>query len=792
VGERTARAGRTAIWVLLGGSVAAALLFVGAKATLPSDGGRIAFYDDAWSTAGVVIAPLDSPQPGLEAGDRVEVIAGRPMDAWAALVLDPGAARPAGGPLGYQVTRDDAQVETAVTWAPPALGSTLLEAWSVALFSIAIALVAAFVYARRPDAPAAVPLMLVAAGAAGSSVPWLIGTTTSDLVQGGPFLYHTILTAGLYMLMWPAAVHLGLVFPQPRRAVARRPSLVAVPYLVALGAYAVLLVLGWATSPSLLDWIGTWPRTQLAIVVPCVVVALGLMILTYRGAADPDARIRARWAALGAGASILLGLVLFQLPELLLDHPLVPASAIGLVALPLPLGVAAGILRDRLFGIDVVVNRTLVYGGLSLVVVATYVVVAAVLGSIAGPEQGYGVSLVSTGAAALLALPLRDRLQRAVDRLMYGERDEPWRAMRRLGQRLELAGEPDRTFPAIVETVADSLRLPYVALLVTDEHGELSTVRERGTRPASTLAIPLIHGAEEVGRLELGTRPGERRFRPDEERLLEDLGRQAGGAIRALRLRDALVRSRERLVLAREEERRRLRRDLHDGLGPSLAAIGLRAEAATALLADDPAAARRLLDELSADVTTAVADVRRLVDGLRPPALDEVGLVAAIEQQARRLEGGQGQEGPRISVDGSPSPLPELPAAVEVAAYRIAVEGMTNVVRHASARTCRVRITAVDGLEIVVTDDGHGQPTALVPGTGLESMVARAEELGGEVGFQPEPGGGTRLVARLPLAGSDRGSAAGRSRAAGATDAAGATEAAATSEAAGARMTMQP
>jgi signal transduction histidine kinase len=361
------------------------------------------------------------------------------------------------------------------------------------------------------------------------------------------------------------------------------------------------------------------------------------------------------------------------------------------------------------------------------------------------------VSLMSSGAAALLALPLRDRLQRAVDRLMYGERDEPWRAMRRLGQRLEWAGDPDRAFPAIVETVGDALRLPYVALEVADDAGDLATVSERGMPPAATHRIALVNGSERVGRLVLGIRPGERGFRPDEERLLEDLARQAGTAVRAIRLREDLLRSRERLVVAREEERRRLRRDLHDGLGPSLAAIGLRAEAASALLGEDPAAARRLLEELTTDVATALADVRRLVDGLRPPALDEVGLLAAIDQQAQRLEGGQDGAAPRISVEGSPSPLPELPAAVEVAAYRIAVEGVTNVVRHARARTCRVRIEAGPHLRIEVTDDGRGGPEGFVAGTGLESMAARAEELGGAIDLEPVDGGGTRLIARLPL-----------------------------------------
>jgi signal transduction histidine kinase len=179
----------------------------------------------------------------------------------------------------------------------------------------------------------------------------------------------------------------------------------------------------------------------------------------------------------------------------------------------------------------------------------------------------------------------------------------------------------------------------------------------------------------------------------------------------------------------------------------------MRAEASAASLDANPDEARRQLAELSAEVQAALRDVRRLVDGLRPPALDEVGLVAAIDQQARRLEGTNGTGTPRISVDGRPSPLPELPAAVEVAAYRIAVEAVTNAVRHAEARTCRVRIEAGPDLAIEIDDDGRGNPVGFVAGTGIESMTARAAELGGEVRLERRQGGGTRVLARLPLAG---------------------------------------
>jgi two-component system NarL family sensor kinase len=744
---------RIATWGVLGASLAGAALFVVLRLTTPSDGGRIAFYEDAWSAAGVVISPIDEPQPGLEPGDRVDSIGGRSMDAWAAALLGGGGARPAGGPLPYLLARDGGVVDASVTWAVPGVSAALLEGWSIVLFSAAIAAVAVLVFRRRPDVPAATALVIVACGAAGSSVPWFLGATTSDLVQGSPFALHAVLTAGVYMLMWPAAVHLGLVFPAPIGIVRRRPAIVWLPYLLALGGYAGALAISRLTTPSTLEWFGTWPRIQLAVVVPCIVVWLALAIVAFRRAEDPVARSRTRWAALGALTSAILGLALFQVPELLFGWSLVPTSWVGLIALPLPIGLAIGILHDHLFDIEIVLNRTLVYGGLTLGVIATYAVAVAALGGLIGPDQAYGVSLLATGISALVALPLRDVLQRTVNRLLYGSRHEPWQAMRRLGQRLEWAAEPDRAFPAIVETVAEALRLPYVALEVADDGGELRTAATTGTRSAALTTVPLVSGAETVGRLVLGVRSGERGFHDDELALLADLGRQAGTAVGAIRLRDDLVRSRERLVLAREEERRRLRRDLHDGLGPTLAAIGMRAEASAATLDADPAAARALLEELASEVGVALTDVRRLVEGLRPPAIDEVGLVAAIDQQARRLEGGPDDTSVRISVAGAPSPLPDLPAAVEVAAYRIAIEAVTNAVRHADARTCRVRIAAGRMLEIEVADDGTGNPAGFVAGTGMESMSARAEELGGALRVEPQAGGGTRVLAWLPLSG---------------------------------------
>jgi two-component system NarL family sensor kinase len=747
---------RGVTWSILGGSLAAGLLFVLARAFLPSDGARAPFYSNAWTAQGVAIAPIDTPAAGLLSGDIVSAIGDSSTDAWVKVATDPTAPRPSpDAPITYELIRDGSPMSTSISWTMPPIGATLVAGWGVILFSIATAGVAAFVFRRRPDEPAATALVLLAAAASGSSVPWFLGVTTSDIVQGWPFVLHAIVTGPLYMLLWPAAIHLALVFPSRTAGLAMRPWGILGIYAVVLVTYAVLTLGAMASAPTALEAVGTWPATQVLVVVPSLLAALAILVRRYLRTHDRAQRDQMRLATAGAVASAGLGLVLFMGPALLLGHPLVPDGAIGLVALPLPLGIAAGILHDRLFDIDAALNRTLVYGGLTLGVLATYAIAVAGFGAVVGGGAGFGVSLLATGVAALVALPLRDALQRAVNRLMYGMRDEPWVATRLLGQRLEWAADPEGALPAIAATIRDAFRVPYVAVEIDRGLGAPVIASETGARPAEVIAVPLTHGAARVGRLVLGRRSGERDFRPDERRLLDDLARQAGTAVAALVLRRDLARSRERLVVAREEERRRLRRDLHDGLGPALAAIGMRAETAAALVRSDADAAEANLEALSTEVAVALADVRRLVEGLRPPALDELGLLGAIRQQAERLESvGADTGAPRIVVDGpAADTMPELPAAVEVAAYRITVEALTNAVRHASAAICSVRIHAGDRLDIEVADDGIGLADDARPGVGLESMRVRAAEVGGELRVERRPPRGTRVIASLPIRG---------------------------------------
>ena len=227
--------------------------------------------------------------------------------------------------------------------------------------------------------------------------------------------------------------------------------------------------------------------------------------------------------------------------------------------------------------------------------------------------------------------------------------------------------------------------------------------------------------------------------------MLENVARQAGSVVHAARLSADLQVSRQRIVTAREEERRRLRRDLHDGLGPTLATLTLQAEAARDLMTTDPDKSRALLDEIITGLQTALADIRRVVYALRPPALDDLGLISAINVQATQYT--TDRLAVRVEL---PEQIPPLPAAVEVAAYRIVQEALTNVVRHAQAKTCVLRLAVKDTMQFEIHDDGQGIAEARRAGVGLNAMHERAAELGGTCRIQSAPGEGTHIYVTLP------------------------------------------
>ncbi len=472
-----------------------------------------------------------------------------------------------------------------------------------------------------------------------------------------------------------------------------------------------------------------------------------VQVYRYRRVSNAGQRQQTKWVVFGLTVTIVgfLGLLLLTatlLPAQKNNGVLVQSiivSAYYLFFLLIPLSIGFAILRYRLWDIDIIINRTLVYGGLTVSITSLYVLVVVSLGTLLRAQGNLLLPLLATGLIAVLFQPLRERLQRAINRLMYGERDAPYTVISRLGQRLEATLAPEAVLPTIVETVAQALKLPYAAISLQQE-GEFAIVASYGPAQNGLLHLPLSYQSEQVGELLLAPRaPGET-FTPADRGLLNDLARQAGIAAHAVRLTIDLQRltgelqqSRTQLVTAREEERRRLRRDLHDGLGSMLASLNWRAGAIRTLLARDPAEALTLVTEQQSTIRSAIADIRRLVYELRPPSLDELGLVEAIREQTAHYGT---QQGIRVEQGGTngldievlaPDSLPVLPAAVEVATYRIVQEALVNVTRHAHARRCIICLSLEDGLlQVEITDDGVGLPEPLRAGVGWLSMHERA------------------------------------------------------------------
>ena len=438
-----------------------------------------------------------------------------------------------------------------------------------------------------------------------------------------------------------------------------------------------------------------------------------------------EERLQLLWLVWGA-ATVPLPLLAGWTEYFLLGERLQWAfwAALTVSSITLPAAIGVAILRHRLFDIELVLSRTLTYGLLTVAVLAVYGGLLALTGRVFPTTSAAG--LASVAVVAVTVQPVHSSVHRLVERWVYGLRSEPHLALRRLVDRAD-AADPTDLLAAAADTISEALR--------ADE------VRVAG--PGA--GVPLVHRGTYVGDLVIRL-PRGRTLSAADESLLRDLTRYAALLVSSAQLYDEVRDSRTRIVSSREEERRRLRRDLHDGLGPSLAAVVLKLNAIQSTSAE-PDLRSRLLIEVKDEVKGAIAEVRRLVDDLRPPAVDEVGLLQALRYRAAALSGDVA-----VHVDG-PDGLRPLPAAVETAAFRIASEAMTNAVRHSGASRCRVTLTAHDALEMTITDNGRGlsRTSARDEGVGLTSMRERALEIGGSCTVTSGDGGGVRVRAVLPL-----------------------------------------
>jgi len=721
-------------------------------------------FDNAWlqpgassvTAQGLIVMPFDGGPQGFQPGDTVTAVEGRTIDTVLNQALTGETARPRllrGKAATYTVLRQGQAREVKVIPGPYPLLAVLRRNWGTFAFALLYLPIAVYVFLRRPEAPAA-RLLLLAAAALFCATTWSLGAQVSDFMDGIGFWLYYITVIPAFMLVWIAGFHFSLVFPRPLGGLPRNRYFIVLIYGLPYLLLAVYLFATRQNAANSLDWISRWGRVTDLNAAVFLSVSFLAFLWQYRHTGTQTSRQQIRWFGL---AKLVVGgsaVVFYFLPPLVGMQAL-DSNLIGLIGVMFPLSIAIAILRHNLFDIDTLLNRALVYGTLTLGVIAIYLLV---LGSVTlFFNQGSNplVSLLATGLAVVLVQPMRERLQGAVNRLMYGERDDPYAVLSGLGRQLEASVSPETTLPNAVETIARALKLPYVAIELSGENG-FTPAASFGLphNPGNQhFKLPLVYQNTPVGRLILSPRSSGEAFTQSEQRLLEDIARHVGVAANAVQLTTHLQRSRQRIVNAREEERRRLRRDLHDGLGPQLASLTLRVDAARNLLGKDLDTVDHLLEQVKAQTQTALGDIRRIAHNLRPPALDQLGLLLAVQEHISSLN--HPSTGLEIHLQ-TPEELPALPAAVEVAAYRVVLEALNNVLRHAQADQCFLHLSVpeqleCEWLELDIQDNGRGLPDPLEFGVGLSSMRERAAELGGTCTISTRPKGGAQVTLRLPL-----------------------------------------
>ncbi|MBB5874291.1 signal transduction histidine kinase [Allocatelliglobosispora scoriae] len=705
-----------------------------ARAGHPSDGTSINTDSRTWRADGVVLTVAVGADTPLRAGDTVVAIDGRPLASGS--LADP---RPViGDTVVYTVDRAGVRLDVPVTLTDypfPALAERNAHTLPYILFMV---LLPALVVARRPRDPAAVTLYLVAVLQFIGYASHMYGTQAIEVATGR--LWVSTAAEVVNCLLWACLLHFAISFPQTWPVLRRRPWLTALAYVLPFAAYAMVVAHALPTAHGLRR---TW--TLLGVSVPAAeffpLLVLAAVIVSYVLARDPAARQRMRLVSYGlvvlAGGYLLLG----RLPEQIIGRPLIPWEYLTIVWLPALLLLAAAVLRHRLWDIQLILRRSLVYGLVTITLIGVYLGIAALLSEAFDTRLGFAPVLLAV-MVALSFSAARTALRRAVSRLVYGEREDPYEVLRQIGQRLESAHSAETALHQLVSTLVRALRLTHAAIEVP---GLALPSSSHGVAGPTATRLVLSHDGEPIGQLVLDPGPDREPFGPSDRRLLGGLARQVSTTAHGLLLAARLQRTLEGTVTVLEEERRRLRREIHDGLGPTLASASMRLELGRSLIRSDPAAAERILADLAQVHRAVVGDIRQLVDGLRPTVLDHLGLSAALRELVDRLGGGL-----RTHLDCSVGADP-IAAAVEVAAYRIVSEALTNVVRHASAETCAIRVWRDGDLHIEVTDDGRGLAPDYRPGMGLTSIRERCLELGGKVAITAASPRGTVVRCRLPI-----------------------------------------
>jgi two-component system, NarL family, sensor kinase len=684
---------------------------------------------------GLTIDHVSDGSP-LRVGDVVLAINGHSVSD---LATSP-RSRPvhAGDTLVYRVQRGAHVQDIRVTianhaWRLPRLTA---EIPAIVFFAVLLGLAVRLVR-RRPGERAAHVLLLLGVVLASGLFDPLTFFEPLDLWARPPLVGWTIATWPTFMELGLSALLLALAFPGPPGWFLRRSWIAsALVPPAALAALGIVQASGYG-SLGLIHFAGwTLAGTFFGCTLGAAVVIAGVRWFQLRR--EPLFRRRAQIAVLGVVPTIAM-LVGFNTLGNIPDVLYLPVLAI----FPLSLGVA--VAKREWFELDLALSRGLVALVCGSILLAIYLGIALLTARVASTGNTLS-ALPAAGVVAVSFAPLRWRVQRLIDQRLFGTGEDPRLVFHRLGVRLAASDDPESLMAAVVDTATESLRLSFAAVELRT-HDRWRTVEERGTRPAITEAFDVVAGDSVVGRLTVAPRRGTQTLSPTDRELLADLARHSGVAARVAGLMAELRTAQQRALVAREAERDRIHRDLHDGVGPSLIGLTLQLEVAAEIAAGGQLGS--IISRLHDEAARATDDVRRMVRDLRPADLEELGLPAAIAATAARLGA---PTGPRFDLD-CPIRLPDLSRQVEDAAYKICLEAMSNALRHSGASRCAVRLRSTAGkrgLLLEIADDGIGMQDAKRQGTGLVSMRARAEAVGGELHIETHPGRGTRIRAELP------------------------------------------
>jgi signal transduction histidine kinase len=632
---------------------------------------------------------------------------------------------------------------------------------------LAMSSVGALVTWRRPANRIGWLLMAIAFSAIFLDLPKLyagVAVYVHPGLPGADWLYWLSQIAWMFLFA-QLLVLLPLWFPDGR-LLSRRWSIV-----IGLAAIPLILVIAGSLDPSatapLRNPVGVQAMAGMNNALngaPFAVLLLGTygvgvssLVVRYRRGGEQE-RQQLKWLLVGVVLLLAALLMSFFVPALQ-NAPLIPFAAATL-----PVAIGIGVLRYRLYDIDLIINKALVYGGLAAVITGVYVLLVVGIGAMIGSNQRFLLSLVATAVIALAFQPLRQRAQQLANRLVYGRRATPYEALSQFSEQLSETYSHEDILERMARILGEGTGAERAEVWVRAGHrlvlassspkaaeAPTALVMQNGTLPnmPRDTVVPVSHAGELLGALAVNKKRGET-MNSVEQKLVTDLAGQAGLVLKNVGLNqellarlDDLRASRQRLVTAQDEERRRLERDLHDGAQQHLVALKIKLGLAEAV-AQPESRVRALITQLKQDADAALDTMRDLARGIYPPLLASDGLEAALRGQIRRIT---------VPIELEVDNVPRQPREAEAAVYFCSLEALQNVAKYAQAQRVRLRLWREEGnLAFRVQDDGRGfDPVAVPQGSGIQNMRDRVEALGGSLGVRSVPGQGTTIEGRIPV-----------------------------------------